>query len=295
MNGIILKALSGFYYVSDGEQTYECKARGSFRKSGVSPLVGDRVEFDETDDLKGVVTDVLPRKNRLWRPPVANIDKLIIVSSFENPSPNAYLIDKITAIAEYNSIEPVIVFNKCDMGDFSDWERVYRKSGFKTYTVSALTGEGTEALIKEMQACVCAFTGNSGVGKSSLLNLIFGDINIETGEVSAKLGRGRHTTRHTELFKSPFGGFAADTPGFSSIEYDSTDYGFKENLVSCFKDLENYSDNCRFSSCTHTCERGCAVIEAVKMGEIPQSRYESYKELFSELKDLKPWNAPKHK
>lgn len=295
MNGIILKALSGFYYVSDGEKTYECKARGSFRKSGVSPLVGDRVEFDKTDELKGVVISVLPRKNRLFRPPVANIDKLFIVSSFENPSPNAYLIDKITAIAEYNSIEPVIVFNKCDMGDFTDWESVYRKSGFKTYTVSALTGEGTDALCKELKDCVCAFTGNSGVGKSSLLNLIFGNLRLETGEVSVKLGRGRHTTRHTELFKSPFGGFAADTPGFSSIEYDSTDYGFKENLISCFKDLEKYSDNCRFTSCTHTCEKGCAVIEAVNKGEISESRHDSYKELFEELKDLKPWNAAKHK
>lgn len=295
MKGIILKALSGFYYVSDGEKNYECRARGSFRKSGVSPLVGDVAEFEPSADGSGVITEVLPRKNRLFRPPVANIDKLFIVSSFENPSPNAYLIDKITAIAEYNSIEPIIVFNKCDMGDFSDWESVYRKSGFKTYTVSALTGEGTDALCKEMQNCVCAFTGNSGVGKSSLLNLLFGDLDLKTGDVSEKLGRGRHTTRHTELFKSPFGGFAADTPGFSSIEYDSTDYGFKENLISCFKDLSEYSDGCKFTTCTHTCEKGCAVIEAANRGELPKSRHNSYKELFNELKDLRPWNAQKRK
>lgn len=294
MNGIIIKAISGFYYVSDGEKTYECKARGSFRSSGVSPLVGDRVELRETEDGKGVVTAVLPRKNLLSRPPVANIDKLFIISSYEKPAPNAYIIDKLTAIAEFKKIEPIIVFNKCDMGRFYSWERIYKTAGFKVFTVSAESGEGIDALKNELKDCVSAFTGNSGVGKSSILNVLLGDARLETGAVSDKLGRGRHTTRHTELF-SLQGGFVADTPGFSSLENDCLDYEFKEGLVYSFRDLGRYADGCRFTSCTHTVEKGCNVIAAVKSGEISESRHQSYVALLEELKDLKPWNVPKRR
>ena len=295
MNGIIIKAISGFYYVSDDEKTYECKARGSFRESGVSPLVGDRVEFERTEEQKGIVTAVLPRKNLLSRPPVANIDKLFIISSYEKPAPNAYIIDKLTALAEYKEIEPVIVFNKCDMGSFEEWECIYRKAGFRVYTVSAENGEGIGALKTELKNCISAFTGNSGVGKSSILNVLFDGLNLETDAVSEKLGRGRHTTRHTELFSLPEGGFVADTPGFSSLEYECNDYTFKENLVYCFRDLSEYADGCKFTTCTHTVEKGCNIIEAVEKGEIPESRHKSYIALFEELKDLKPWNAAKNK
>ena len=295
MNGIIIKAISGFYYVSDGEKTYECKARGSFRESGVSPLVGDRVEFEQTEEEKGLVTAVLPRKSLLSRPPVANIDKLFIVSSYKKPAPNAYIIDKLTALAEYKEIEPIIVFNKCDIGGFEDWERIYKTAGFKVFTVSAESGEGIELLKKELKNFVSAFTGNSGVGKSSILNALFGEMKLETGAVSDKLGRGRHTTRHTELFALPEGGFVADTPGFSSLEYDCADYEFKENLVYYFRDLKQYADGCRFTSCTHTCEKGCNIIRAVQNGEVAESRHRSYIALFEELKDLKPWNASKNK
>ena len=248
MTGIIIKALSGFYYIDDGSAVYECRARGNFRKSGISPLVGDRAEF-ELSGGSGVVTAVLPRKNFLSRPPVANIDRLFIVSSFENPAPNEYIIDRLTAIAVYHGIEPIIVFNKCDAGDFSCWESIYRAAGFRVFTVSAETGEGSE-----------------------------------------KLGRGRHTTRHTELLRLTDGGYIADTPGFSSLETGG-DYEFKERLISCFPDLYEYSGNCRFTSCTHTCEKGCGVIAAAENGEIQKSRLESYKALFEELKDIKPWQA----
>ena len=295
MNGIIIKAISGFYYISDGENVYECKARGNFRASGVSPLVGDRVEFERTEEQKGIVTAVLPRKNLLSRPPVANIDKLFIISSYEKPAPNAYIIDKLAALAEYKKIEPIIVFNKCDMGGFESWENIYKAAGFKVYTVSAENGEGIDTLKEELKDSISAFTGNSGVGKSSILNTLFGNLNLQTGSVSDKLGRGRHTTRHTELFPFPKGGYVADTPGFSSLEYECNDYEFKEKLVYCFRDLKEYTDGCRFTSCTHTVEKGCNVIEAVENGEISESRHKSYVALFEELKDLKPWNAAKNK
>ncbi len=295
MNGIIIKALSGFYYVSNGGITYECKARGSFRESGVSPLVGDKVEFDITESGKGIINAVLPRINELSRPPVANIEKLFIISAYEKPAPNAYIIDKITAIAEYNGIESIIVFNKCDKGDFSDWEKIYRNSGFKVFTVSAETGEGIEDIKNELKDSVSAFTGNSGVGKSSILNMLVDELHLQTGDISDKLGRGRHTTRHTEFFALPFGGFVADTPGFSAIEQGNDDYSFKENLIYNFSDLYRFTDNCKFTSCTHTCEKGCGVIEAVKNGELEASRHNSYISLFNELKDLKPWNTAKRK
>lgn len=295
MTGIIIKALSGFYYVESENTVFECKARGNFRKSGVSPLVGDRVEIEKIDSSCGVITQVLKRKNALVRPNIANIDKLFIVSSYSTPAPNAFIIDKITAIANYNNIEPIIVFNKCDMGDFADWRKIYTNAGFKTYTVSALSGEGMSLLAQELKGCVSAFTGNSGVGKSSILNYFLGDEVIATGNVSQKLGRGRHTTRHNEAYKLSFGGFVVDTPGFSAFDYNSNDYEFKQNLPQYFKDFGEKIYNCKFSSCTHTKESGCAVLQAVENGEIESSRHNSYIQLFEEMKDLKPWEANNRK
>lgn len=291
MVGIIVKALSGFYYAEADGVTYECKARGSFRKSGVSPLVGDRVEIEKISETTGVVDKILPRKNAIARPPVANIDKLFIVSSYTNPQPNTLLIDKMTVTARYNRIEPIIVFNKCDMGDFAEWQRIYENSGFKTYVISAQKNIGLEKLKNELKGCISAFTGNSGVGKSSILNNLLGESLIATGEVSEKLGRGRHTTRHTQLYELSFGGFVADTPGFSSFELDITDYSLKEKLSDCFCDFNDFSCDCRFSGCTHTKEAGCAVLKAVEKNEIEPTRHRSYLQLFEEMKDLKPWQA----
>lgn len=295
MVGVITKALSGFYYVACEDKIYECKARGSFRKSGISPLVGDRVEFEIADETSGVVDKVLPRKNCISRPPVANIDKLFIVSSHSSPAPNTFIIDKMTVIAEYNGIEPIIVFNKCDMGDFEKYQTIYKNAGFKTYVISASSGVGIDELTEELKDSVSAFTGNSGVGKSSILNKLLDCELIRTGEVSEKLGRGKHTTRHTELYSLPFGGFVADTPGFSSLELDLNDYSLKENLVNLFRDFEPFSQDCRFSSCNHIGESGCAVTEAVKRGEIEQTRHNTYLQLFDALKDLKPWELKKRK
>ncbi len=295
MNGIIIKALSGFYYVESDEKVYECKARGSFRKEGISPLVGDRVEFEITDLCHGVINSVSERKNVLARPNVANIDKLFIVSSFQTPAPNSFIIDKITAIAVYNNIEPIIVFNKCDMGDFSSWLTIYKNAGFKTFIVSAETGEGIEDIKDELKDSVSAFTGNSGVGKSSILNRLFGESIIKTGEVSQTLGRGRHTTRHIEAYRLSFGGYVVDTPGFSSLDYDTTDYAFKEQLPELFPDFSDYIYDCRFTGCSHTKESGCAVINAVNDGKIEKTRHISYLQLFEELKDLKPWEDANRK
>lgn len=290
MKGILIKAISGFYYVQSDNNLYECKARGTFRNKGESPVVGDTVEFTAHEDGKGIIEKICIRKNCLKRPLIANIDKLFIVSSFTTPAPNALLIDRLTAIAEYHGIEAIIVFNKCDLGDFSPWEKIYSNSGFKTVVCSATTGEGVDVIRKELEGCVSAFTGNSGVGKSSLLNLLFPELSLATGEVSEKLGRGRHTTRHTELFAHIYGGFVADTPGFSSLETEKLGIDFKEKLALCFPDFSQFLGECRFTSCTHVCEKGCAVCGAVSDGKIEKTRHESFITLFNEVKDLKSWN-----
>ena len=294
MLGTIVKAISGFYYVKCDDTVYECKARGSFRKEGITPVVGDLAEISLSDSTHGIVDKILERKNLLKRPAVANIDRLVIVSSYTIPAPDALMIDRLTAISIYHNIEPVIVFNKCDLGDFSEWAKIYRNAGFKTFVVSAETNEGIDELREELKTCVCAFAGNSGVGKSSILNALYGDFRLATGEVSDKIGRGRHTTSHTELYDNGNGGFLVDTPGFSSVEA-SDDYNFKEHLSECFPDFADYVDDCRFVSCTHTCEKGCGVLEAIKEGKVEISRHKSYCTLFDELKDLKPWNAGKAK
>ena len=293
MKGLILKAISGFYYVYAQDKTFECKARGNFRNKGESPLVGDTVEFTVQGEDKGVIESIEERKNSLIRPAVANIDKLFIVSSFVTPAPNTLIIDRLTAICAFYSITPIIVFNKCDLGDFSSFKEIYQKSGFKTLIVSAQTGEGIDELKTELKGCISAFTGNSGVGKSSLLNVIFPNLNLQTGEVSDKLGRGRHTTRHTELFAHQFDGYVADTPGFSSLDTQYFSIEFKERLAECFPDFSDFICNCQFADCAHIGEKGCGVAKAVCDGKLAVSRYESYGAIYDELKDLKSWQTSK--
>ena len=295
ISGIIVKAISGFYYVASGNSVIECKARGNFRHTKISPIVGDRVEISLTSENAGLVQKVLPRKNCLTRPIIANIDKLIIVSSFVNPAPDTYLIDRMTAISEFNGIKPIVVFNKSEIGDLSEYVRIYKKAGFNTYTVCASDPKTLKALKEEFKDCVCAMAGNSGVGKSSLLNSLFEELNLQTGEVSVALGRGKHTTRHTELFVNSLGGFVADTPGFSSVIQLDNRLDFKNNLARCFSDFVPYIDNCRFSSCTHICEKGCGVLAAVSSGDIEKTRHDRYVTLYTDLKDVPDWYANKIK
>ena len=290
MTGILVKAISGFYYVSQDSIIYECKARGNFRKAGVSPVVGDIVEFVITDQTHGVIESIKPRKNLFIRPLVANVDKLFIVSAYTTPAPDTFLIDRLTALAIYNNIEPIIVFNKADMGSFDDLYNIYSKAGFKTFVISAKEKSGLEQITQEICNSVCAFCGNSGVGKSSIINALLPELELKTGEVSEKLGRGRHTTRHTELFAAS-GGFVVDTPGFSSIDTTEDLYEFKTSLQYCFPDFEKYINNCKFTSCSHTSEKGCALIDAVNCGLVEKSRHQSYIALMQELKDISQWNT----
>lgn len=290
-NGIIIHALSGFYYVQTAGGVFECRARGAFRKEGVSPLVGDDVEIEtETDGKKGTVVKILPRKNFLLRPPVANIDRLFIVSSVTSPKPNIFIIDKMTVFAKKSAIEPVLVFSKCELADASDLCAVYEKCGFVTVCCSAATGENIDAVSSLVQGKKCAFTGNSGVGKSSLINALSPELSIETNGISEKLGRGRHTTRSVSLYRCS-GGFIADTPGFSSFEQESSPLSIdKDELADLFPEFEPFVSNCRFyPTCSHTRDKGCAVCEAVKNGVIPLSRHESYMRMYEELKNIKPW------
>lgn len=290
MTGILIKAISGFYYVACDGIVYECKARGNFRKTGISPVVGDSVEFSQTDNTHGIIEKVNNRKNCLVRPLVANIDKLFIVSAYSTPSPDTLMIDRLTALAIYNNIEPIIVFNKADMGDFDEFYNIYKKSGFKTYVVSAKEKQGLAPLFSEIDRCVCAFAGNSGVGKSSILNAIYPQLQLKTGDVSEKLGRGRHTTRHTELFSAQ-NGFVVDTPGFATIDNNENLYDFKLSLAKCFPDFSDYIYDCKFTTCMHINEKGCNLLEAITQGKVQKSRHESYVALMNELKDVSAWNS----
>ena len=287
--GIILKALSGFYYVDDGEQITTCRGRGKLRHEKLTPLVGDRVRFTRLDNGQGALDEILPRKNQFHRPAVANIDQLVIIASLATPVTDPFLIDRVVSIAEGRGCECIICINKCDLEPGDELEQIYAKSGFKTIQVSAQTGEGIEELRQTITGKVCAFTGNSGVGKSSILNALEPVFDIKTGDVSEKLGRGRHTTRHVELFRLTCGAVVADTPGFSSFEVDKLELCRKEELQHTFREFKPYQDQCQFQNCAHIKEKGCAVVAAVKAGDIPPTRHQSYIRLYEQAKQIPDW------
>lgn len=288
--GIIMKALSGFYYVDPGDGSMiACRARGKFRHKKITPLVGDRVEYTRLDDGSGMVDEILPRKNEFVRPAVANIEQLVIIVSKAIPVTDPFLIDRMTSLAEGKGCESIICINKCDLERADELFEIYHSVGFPTVRVSAETGEGIEELASLISGKVCAFTGNSGVGKSSILNALEPGFSLLVGEVSEKLGRGRHTTRHVELFRLKNGAVVADTPGFSSFDTDQTEIRKKDTLADTFREFKPYLDDCRFVGCAHVKEKGCAVREALKQGKIPPTRHASYVRLYEQAKSHKEW------
>ena len=287
--GIIFKSISGFYYVADGENIIECKARGRFRKEGITPLVGDRVFYSVGKDGKGVLETVDARKNSFVRPPVANLEIMVIIASAVIPKTDPFLIDRVVASVSRNNCEPVICINKCDMVRGEELYDIYSRAGYTTLYTSAKTGEGIESLKKLLEGRVSAFTGNSGVGKSSIINAMEPGFNIKVGEVSQKLGRGKHTTRHVELFHLNCGAIIADTPGFSSFNNEQVEFVKKDELQYAFKEFEPYMGKCRFADCAHIKEKGCAVLEALERGEISKSRHDSYVRLYDQAKQIKEW------
>ena len=289
MTGTIIKALSGFYYVDCEGETVTCRARGKFRHAGTSPLVGDRVEITALGGGTGSVDRILERKNAFSRPAVANMDLLVMIAAGVNPVTDPFLIDRVAAIAERKGCEPVICLNKCDLEPCERLYQIYHQAGFTTIQVSALTGEGIQTLSDAIAGKTVVFTGNSGVGKSSILNALDPKLSIATCEVSEKLGRGRHTTRHVELFRLPNGALVADTPGFASFDTEVPELLNKEELALAFREFHPYLGQCKFVGCSHTKEKGCAILAALAEGKISESRHRSYVRLYEAAKEYKHW------
>ena len=290
-DGVIIKALSGFYYVQTDEGVLECKARGRFRLDGTSPLVGDRVRCSLDAAGRGRIDSVMERRNFFIRPAVANIDTLIFVAANVNPVTDPYLIDRVSVIAEEADCELILCINKTDLDPGEELELVYRAAGYPVILTSAGTGRGVEELREAIRGKICAFTGNSGVGKSSLLNRLAPGLSLKTAEVSEKLGRGKHTTRHVELFDLGEDTWLADTPGYASFELEMMKVIPKEELAADFRDFRPFLGKCRFPDCAHRKEPGCAVTEAVRAGQVAPSRYRSYERLYELSAQHKSWEV----
>ena len=288
VSGRILRSLSGFYDVQTPQGLITCRGRGHLRKNHETPLTGDLVEIT-VEKGKGMVERILPRKNRFIRPAVANMDALVVFASNVNPVTEPFLVDRVAAIAGEQEVEVYLCVNKCDLDPATDLVKIYRNAGFPVIQASTVTGEGVEELRQRIAGKLTAFTGNTGVGKSSMLNALCPDLNLAIGEVSEKLGRGRHTTRHVELYKLGEDTYVADTPGFSSFDTDQMDVILKENLQYAFPDFAPYLGKCQFHDCSHRAEPGCAIRLAVEKVEIEKTRYESYLRLYEKSSQIKLW------
>ena len=288
LTGRILRSLSGFYDVQTPQGIITCRGRGSLRKAHQTPLTGDMVEIT-VEGKKGMVEKILPRRNCFVRPAVANVDALVVFAANVNPVTEPFLIDRVAAIAGDQEVEVILCVNKCDLDPAVDLIRIYRNAGFTVIQASAETGQGVEELRTLLQGKLTAFTGNTGVGKSSMLNRLCPELALATGEVSEKLGRGRHTTRHVELYKLDEETYVADTPGFSSFDTDQMDVILKENLQYAFPDFAPYAGTCQFHDCSHRAEPGCGVRAALEAGKIEKTRYDSYLKLYEKASQIKLW------
>lgn len=286
--GVIMRALSGFYDVDTGDAVVRCRARGKFRKEGVTPLVGDDVTF-QLSGSEGYLHEIMPRRNQFVRPAVANVDALVMMAASVNPITEPFLIDRVAAIAAVQKVELILLLSKCDLDPAEELYSIYQDTGMTVLRTSAKTGLGVEELRQLIRGKLVAFTGNSGIGKSSMLNTLFPEAQIPTGDVSDKLGRGRHTTRHIELFTLPDGTKIMDTPGFSSFDTDMMDLGQPEHLALAFPEFQPYLGSCQFDDCAHVKEKGCAVLAALKDGKIHKSRHDSYVRLYEKVREYKPW------
>lgn len=284
MNGQILKAVGGLYTVETPGGVFGCKARGIFRKQGISPCTGDHVVIENE-----CIVDILPRKNLLIRPPLANLDRLFFVLSACAPAPNLQLLDKFLAVCVHKEIEPVLVFTKLDLADAAPYMEIYRGTGFLIQTVDYQNPASIDAVRAALSGYTSAFTGNSGVGKSTLLNAIDPHLQLETADISHKLGRGKHTTRQTELYTLANGGKVADTPGFSTFETESYARIPPDALAECFPEFRAHLGQCRYADCRHLREPGCAIRAAVRDGMLPKSRYQNYRVMLEESMQRKEW------
>lgn len=291
MNGYIVKGIGGFYYVKTPEGIVECKARGIFRKQKLTPVAGDEVTL-ETENGAAVIAQIAPRKNVFVRPPVANLDVLFLVASTTQPTPSTLVLDKLSAIAVDKGVQPVLVCTKSDLAETEFLQRAYERSTLPFIRIDYADGSGLDEVKGWIDGRLCAFCGNSGVGKSTLLNALLPELGQQTAAISQKLGRGRHTTREVTIFEA-FGGRVADTPGFASLDTGRACYIPKERLELAFPEFGPYLGKCQFTGCSHRAEKGCAVRAALKAGALSQTRYDSYTAMYNEVKDIKAWELPR--